>query len=171
MTRYFIHYPKTTYQGKEIRDITRRNRVYSDLLNDPYVFLPYTVLDGEKPETISQYYYGSVDDTWLVLYANNITDPYTEWPMDNYEFDQYFIEKYADISGKKGFDVIRWGQDQTITENVVYYYKEVEEGEPSPLFADKSAAFVDVTPEQLQEILDDKIVTINGIQYKLVKEE
>jgi hypothetical protein len=126
MSRYFRNYPTIQYQGKSVRDLSRRSKVRDDLLSDPYIFLPYTVREGEKPETISELYYGTVDDTWLVLLANNITDPYYEWPMDEEQFNQYFIDKYSEISGRTGIDVLRWGQDETRTDNIIYYFKEVD---------------------------------------------
>lgn len=125
MSKYFTNYPTIQYQGKQVRDITRRSKVRDSILNDPYIFLPYTLRDGEKPEDIAKLYYGSVNDTWLVLLANNIGDPYYEWPLSDNEFDQYFINKYSEISERSGIDVIRWGQDQTRSDNIIYYFKEV----------------------------------------------
>ncbi len=129
MSRYFTNYPLIQYQDKRVRDITRRSKVRDSILNDPYIFLPFTIREGEKPEDIARLYYGSVDDTWLVLLANNITDPYYEWPMGDVEFDQYFIDKYSEVSGRTGFDVLRWGQDETRSDNIVYYFKESEDTE------------------------------------------
>lgn len=126
MSRYFSNYPFIRYQDKKVRDITRRSKVRNSILNDPYIFLPFTIREGEKPETIAQLYYGTVDDTWLVLLANNITDPYYQWPMDEEDFNTYFINRYAELSESTGFDVIRWGQDETRTDNIVYRYIEAE---------------------------------------------
>jgi hypothetical protein len=173
MSKYFTNYPTIEYQGKQIRDITKRSKIRNEILSDPLIFLPFTVRDGEKPETIAQLYYGSVDDTWLVLFANNMTDPYYDWPMSDEEFDQYFIDKYSELSGKTGYDVIRWGQNETIRDNIVYYYKEVDKsiGDADPVFSSRrTTSYVDVTDEQLEQILDNQVVTIDGIQYRLVKE-
>jgi len=172
MSKYFSNYPLTQYQGKVSRDITRRSKIRDDLFQDPYIFLPYTVREGEKPETIAELYYGSVDSTWLVLYANNMTDPYYDWPMDGEEFNQYFIEKYSEISGKQGVDVIRWGQDKTRTDNIVYYYKTIDKdiGSEQFTFSTGSTSFADVTDEEIDSLLENEVITINGIQYRLVKE-
>lgn len=172
MSRYFTNYPTISYQGKRARDLTRRSKVRDDLLSDPFIFLPYTIADGEKPETVARLYYGSVDDTWLVLLANNMTDPYFDWPLSDEEFDKYFIDKYADFSGRTGFDVIRWGQNENLTDNIVYYYKEVDKsiGETASSVSSSSSSYVTVTDEELQQILDNQIVTIDGIQYRLVRE-
>jgi hypothetical protein len=126
MSKYFTKYPLINYEGTRVRDLSRRSKVRDELLADPYIFLPYTVREGEKPETIAELYYGSVDDTWIVLLANNITDPYYEWPMNDEEFNKYFIDKYSKISGRSGFDVIRWGLDETRNDNIIYWYKEVD---------------------------------------------
>jgi hypothetical protein len=172
MSKYFTNYPTIEYQGKQIRDITRRSKVRDEILFDPFVYLPFTVEDGERPETIAQLYYGSVDDTWLVLLANNMTDPYYDWPMSDEEFDQYFIDKYSELSGKTGYDVIRWGQNENIRDNIVYYYKEVDKsiGNQTQAFPTSGSSYVDVNNEQLEQILNNQIVTIDGIQYRLVKE-
>jgi hypothetical protein len=171
MSRYFTNFPLTQYRDKRVRDVSRRSKVRDSLLNDPYIFLPYTVREGEKPEDVARLYYGSVDDTWLVLLANNITDPYYDWPMDDTEFDEYFINKYSELSERTGFNVLRWAQDETRTDNIVYYYKEVDKSiEAMPVFSSGSSTFADVTEEQIQQILDNEIVTIDGIQYRLVRE-
>ena len=107
------------------------------------------------------------------MLANNITDPYYDWPIDDTEFDEYFIDKYSELSKRGGFDVSRWGQDETRTDNIVYYYQEVEReniGNTPLVFSSGSTSYADVTEEQIQQILDNKVVTIDGIQYRLVKE-
>jgi hypothetical protein len=140
MSRYFTNYPFIDYEETRIRDITRRSKVRDSILRDPYIFLPYTVREGEKPETIAQLYYGSVDDTWLVLLANNITDPYYEWPKDEEEFNNYFIDKYSEISERTGIEVLRWGQDDTRTDNIIYYYIKTEASEKIVRVSAESAA-------------------------------
>ena len=126
MANYFKHFPSILYNGKEeIYDITRRTNFVSLTLNNPLLFLPYTVKEGELPEDIAYHYYGSVNYTWLVLLANNMLDPYHDWPLSDEVFNAYLIDKYKDLSGKKGYAVIDWAQNETILDNVVYYYKEI----------------------------------------------
>jgi hypothetical protein len=57
--------------------------------------------------------------------ANNIIDPYYEWPMDGQTFNDYLVNKYQDQSGRIGEDVIDWTKDTTIDENIIYYVKTV----------------------------------------------
>lgn len=125
MTKYFENFPIIEYEGKIVRDITRRNQFYKNVSTNPMLFLPYTVKQNERAEDIAQFYYGSVDYVWLVHLANNIIDPYHQWPMDEETFNNYLIEKYADESGLEGQDVIDWTRSPDEDDNIIYYYKEV----------------------------------------------
>ena len=122
--KYFENFPIIEYDGKKVRDITRRNTLMRNLQTNPLVFLPYTVKEGEKPEDISNFYYGSTDYTWLVYLSNNIVDPYHQWPKSELELQDYIIDKYSDESGRTGQDVIDWAQEENEA-NVVYYYRDV----------------------------------------------
>jgi hypothetical protein len=124
MAEYFEKFPVINYNGKNMRDLTRRVNFLKNSLDDPYVFLPYTVEDDMRPEDIAYYYYGSTEYTWLVYLANDIIDPYHQWPLSQEKFDAYLINKYSQQSGRTGYDVIAWLQDETIEENLLYYYRE-----------------------------------------------
>ena len=122
MPGYFSKFPLIRHNDKIVRDITRRVNLIEENRNTPFLFLPYTVKQGEKPEDIAYYYYGSVNYTWLVLYSNNIIDPYLEWLMTDDQLNRYIIEKYEAQSGKTGLGVIEWTQNETISDNIVFYY-------------------------------------------------
>lgn len=124
-TKYFEHFPIIEYQGRKVRDISRRASFARSLANNPFVYYSYTVQEGERAEDIALEYYGSVDYIWLVYMANNIIDPYYEWPMDGQTFNDYLVDKYQAQSGKIGEDVIDWTKDETIDENIIYYVKTV----------------------------------------------
>lgn len=124
-TKYFENFPIVEYNGKKVRDITRRNTFVKNVSTNPMLFLPYTVKQNERAEDVAQFYYGSVDYVWLVYMANQIIDPYYEWPMDEETFNNYLIAKYGEVSGQVGDDVVDWTKDDTIDDNIIYYYKEV----------------------------------------------
>jgi hypothetical protein len=125
MTKYFENFPTIEYNGRRVKDITRRNNFARNISNNPYLFMPYTVKQGERAEDIAEFYYGSVDYIWLVYLANNIIDPYHEWPFDEYNFNQYIMKKYEKESGEIGEDIVAWTQSEENEENVLYYYREV----------------------------------------------
>lgn len=125
---YFKNLPEISYNNVLVRDITRRVNFLKQTVENPYVFLPYTIQEGDKAEDVAYYYYGDANYVWLVYLANNIIDPYHQWPMDEETFHNYLIDKYAEQSGKTGWDVIDWAKDETdlFSNNVVYYYKDIE---------------------------------------------
>ena len=123
--KYFEDFPIIKYEGRNVRDISRRASFVRAVANNPFVYYPYTVKEGERAEDIANAYYGSVNYVWLVYMANNIIDPYYEWPMDAQTFNDYLVAKYQEESGRIGEDVIDWTKDETVDENILYYVKKV----------------------------------------------
>jgi len=121
MSDYFKFFPTAIHTNRTAVDITRRSKVLEDLLNDPYVFLPYTIIQDDRPEDLANLYYGSPNKVWLIYYANNIIDPYSQWPLTQRDFDKNLIKKYEKQSGETGFAVIAWTKNTTIEDNIVYY--------------------------------------------------
>lgn len=124
MTKYFENFPVISYEGRMVRDITRRSSFTKEVSNNPLLHLPFTIKEGQRPEDIAEFYYGSTDYTWLVYLSNNIIDPYHEWPKAEADFNNYLIDKYGEQSGLIGEDVVDWTKDDN-DENIIYYYKEV----------------------------------------------
>lgn len=119
---YFKHYPTTQFDGYELADITRKFKL-DDVTQDTAVdYMTYTVKEGETPEDIAFYYYDSVDLTWLVLMANDIIDPYTQWPKSENNLERFIVAKYKEKSGKSNYqDVLDWTRNMTITSNIIDY--------------------------------------------------
>ena len=101
MPKYFRYFPEVTYRGRQIKDITRRVRFLEQVTSDPRVFLPYTIKEGETAAEISYHYYGTVNYVWLVYVANNIIDPYYDWPMDQTSLDAFIADKYRSLAGEE----------------------------------------------------------------------
>ena len=123
MPKYFDYFPQMIYNGKKVVDITRKAQIIDSVKKDITVLKPYTVNDGERPEDIAYYYYGTMDYFWIILMTNHITNYYEEWVMDAQIFEKYLIKKYAVQSGNKnGYDVIAWTMNQTIMDNILYFH-------------------------------------------------
>mgnify|MGYP006093130751 FL=1 len=122
--KYFENFPTIEYEGQQVKDITRRNSFTSFVTSNPMLYLPYTVKEGYKPEDVANAYYGSTDFTWLVCMSNNIIDPYHQWPMAESVFNAYLVEKYGEVSGRVGDEVVEWTQEDN-GDNIIYYYREV----------------------------------------------
>jgi hypothetical protein len=122
--RYFENFPTIDYEGQKVKDITRRSSFTEFVSANPMLYLPFTIKEGERPEDIANYYYGSTDFTWLVYMSNNIIDPYHQWPMAEQDFNNYLTAKYGEQSGRVGEEVVEWTREDN-GDNIIYYYREV----------------------------------------------
>lgn len=84
---YFSKFPNIVITKNEvpyvIKDIVRRVVLTNRFEENSVVLDDYFVLDGETPEMVSNKLYGTPLNHWIVLLANNITDPREEWPIVN----------------------------------------------------------------------------------------
>ena len=128
MSKYFDYFPKIEYNGHIITDITVKSNLVNSAKQDLTLMMPYRVNDGELPEEIAFHYYGTMDYFWIVLMANNITNYYEGWVKDENTFNKYLMRKYKEQSGNKlGYDVIAWTMNQTLLDNILYFFNEKDE--------------------------------------------
>jgi hypothetical protein len=118
--RYFNYFPVLKYGNHSIRDITKRIKI-NGFVTNPFVFLPYTVKEGEKAEDVAFFYYGSVDYTWALYLANDIIDPYYDWAMDQSTLDTFVAHKYSTAAETTGASALRWAKDTTTDDNIIHY--------------------------------------------------
>ena len=105
MSEYFTNLPLINYDinknkpSTSVRavDIFRRNTIREKVLNNLLTYYPYYVQPGERPDTLADQYYGSVDYMWLILFANDIMDVYHEWPLFGKEFNNFIIKNYGSV--------------------------------------------------------------------------
>lgn len=128
MPKYFRYFPKTKHTDQNVVDITKRAKFLETIAQNPNVYLPYTIRDGETADEISYLFYGTVDYTWMIYLANNIIDPYKDWPMRENEFVEYIADKYKDEYEESTgnteytkYDVIAWTQNADIDDNILFY--------------------------------------------------
>ena len=121
MSRYFKYFPTVSHNGNTLADITKRTKFREENFGNPYLFLPYTIEGDDRPEQVSYYYYDDVAYVWLVYLANNIIDPYSQWPLSQEDLNSHIIKKYKSQSGVTGNAVIDWTKNTTITDNIMHY--------------------------------------------------
>lgn len=97
MRQYFANHPVIEYRGLKLRNLLLSARLVKNVLSNSTLLYPYTLEEGDTPTMIAFDYYGSVDYVWLVLLANNILDPYTDWYKSQDQFHEYIIKKYGSI--------------------------------------------------------------------------
>lgn len=128
MSNYFQHFPVIKYDGVLVKNISVRTAVLDNIKDDPYAYLPYTLQDDDTPEMVSYHYYGDASYSWLIFLANDIVDPYSQWPMSNENLEKTIANKYR-ANAQKAYSldyandkkVIQWTSDATRTDNIVYY--------------------------------------------------
>lgn len=105
MSQFFTNYNKINYNIEKQFPITTTNSV--NLLNRIKLkdmvrrklttFYPYEIKEFERPDTVAYDYYGTVNLTWLILIANDIIDPYYEWPLFGTSLTNFIISKYGSL--------------------------------------------------------------------------
>jgi hypothetical protein len=78
------------------------------------VFYQYSVQDGDTPEIVASKYYGDPNRYWMVLFANQMIDPYFDWILNQNDLNNNIIEKYGNI-GTAQATLHHVNQQQTVT--------------------------------------------------------
>ena len=100
---YFTKFPTTLYDiagnGVEnlVINIVHRAKIRDIIINNVAVYYPYIVQDTDTPEIIAAKYYGSPQYHWLVLMANDIINPYFDWPLTYDDFNAAMNSLYGDL--------------------------------------------------------------------------
>ena len=72
-----------------VKNLFRRNKLRDDLQNVFTLFNKYEIVDGARPDTVAEEFYGSAELDWVVLMTAGIINVRDEWPLSNYQLYQY----------------------------------------------------------------------------------
>lgn len=106
---YFREFPNLQYVNRfpdaksndEVtvaKNIFKRPKIREDLASVFSVFEYYTIGDEERPDIIAEKIYGNPEYDWIILMANNILDPYEQWPLSQAQLNEYLFNKYGSES-------------------------------------------------------------------------
>lgn len=95
---FFNFFPTIKYGDNIVTNILAKVRFDQSVSKNLAVFYPYTVKEGERPDHIAKWYYNDPYLDWVVYLANNITDPYFQWPMGTQTFADFIVAKYGTIA-------------------------------------------------------------------------
>lgn len=104
MSKYFKFFPTVSHdltnngQKVKLTNILRRFKIDTSVKNNVSVFHDYDIQSHDRPDTIAKKYYGDDGYAWVILMYNEIHDPFFQWPMFGYQFDQYINSKYGNIA-------------------------------------------------------------------------
>src|ERR1700747_309032 len=104
MAEYFSNFGAMRYSLMDdnsnlqtVKNIFERVTVIQEVLNNSLVFYQYSVKEFDTPEIIAHKYYGDAKKHWLVMFSNQITDPYFDFPLNGRALDTYIENIYGDI--------------------------------------------------------------------------
>lgn len=105
MSNYFSVVPDFEYVSRlpdanisdyiNVKNFFKRITLKQDIYQDLSFFTKYKVEGDDRPDNVAFKEYGRSDLDWIVLTSNNILNIQSEWPMPQFEFDKYLIEKYG----------------------------------------------------------------------------
>ena len=102
---YFRELPNLEYQNflsdslssqsyLTVKNLFRRNKLRDDLQNIFTVFDKYEIMEGARPDTVAEDFYGNSELDWVVLITAGIINVRNEWPLSNRDLYYYVLNIY-----------------------------------------------------------------------------
>ena len=105
MSNYFDKVPNFEYVSRlpdalisdyiPVKNLFKRITLKQDIYQDLSFFTKYQIIGDDRPDNVAFKVYGRSDLDWVVLTSNNILNIQDEWPMNQFEFDAYLLNKYG----------------------------------------------------------------------------
>ena len=117
---YFGSFPLIVYDSvgdgnfKIVTNLLKRVAMRSKVKANTLIFDTYDVKEGETPEMIANKLYDDPQLHWVILYINNITDRYHQWPMNFAQFNSFLNEKYSNPNGIHHYEISQTSGDTSI---------------------------------------------------------
>jgi len=117
---YFANFPLIVYDSvgngdfKIVTNLLKRVAVRTKVRTNTLLYDTYDVKEGETPEMIADKLYDDPQLHWVVLFVNNITDRYHQWPMNFGQFNAFIDDKYTDINAVHHYEIAQTSGDTSI---------------------------------------------------------
>ena len=102
-----------------VTNLTTRAYLLPSLQNNINFYYDYTIKDYDKPESIAYKYYNDQYRYWMILYANNIFDAQSEWPLTFENFILYLKDKYSADAANVSLPPISY------TKETIHHYEKI----------------------------------------------
>ena len=177
MANYFEAFALQQYgENNEVsRMLTTRVNIAQSVLKQTSAFYPYTLREGERPDTLSFLFYSKPELEWLIFFANNIIDPYYDWYLNGEQFNNYIASKYGSIvvaqTRTRHYETIWIGDDtrispdtySTLTANTTvnlkkYWEPIIDEYDRAVSYGRKKLSLIATT----NQVISLKIANTNG---------
>jgi len=117
---YFSNFPLIVYDSvgngnfKIVTNLMKRVAMRTKVRTNTLFFDTYDVKEGETPEILADKLYGDSTLHWIILYVNNITDRYHQWPMSSGQFNDFIADKYSNIDAVHHYEVSQTSGDTSV---------------------------------------------------------
>ena len=121
---YFANFPLIVYDSvgngdfKIVTNLLKRVALRTKVRTNTLLYDTYDVKDGETPEMIADKLYDDPQLHWIVLFVNNITDRYHQWPMASIQFNQFINDKYTNIDAVHHYEIAQTSGDTSVKINI-----------------------------------------------------
>jgi hypothetical protein len=105
MSNYFSRVPNFEYVSRlpdanisdyiAVKNLFKRAFLREDIFQDLNFFTKYQIRGNDRPDNVAFDVYEDSNLDWVVLLSNNVINIQDEWPMSQYDFDAYLINKYG----------------------------------------------------------------------------
>jgi hypothetical protein len=150
MSNYFSQLPDLEYVSRlpdakisdynPVKNFFMRGKLRDDIFQDVSIFTKYEIRGDDRPDNVAFEVYGDANLDWLVLTCNNIINVYDEWPMSQFNFENYLLDKYdtyeninathhyetTEVKNSKGVVIVPAGLEVDSNYSVSFYDEEIE---------------------------------------------
>ena len=117
---YFANFPLIPYDSvgngnfKLVTNLLKRVAVRAKVRTNTALYDTYDVKDGETPEILADKLYNDAELHWVILFVNDITDRYHQWPQNTNQFIAYINDKYSNVDATHHYEISQVSGDTTI---------------------------------------------------------
>jgi len=121
---YFANFPLIIYDSvgnsefKVVTNLMKRVALRTKVRTNTLLYDTYDVKEGETPEMLADKLYDDVNLHWIIMYVNNITDRYHQWPLSTPQFLAFVNDKYSDPDGIHHYEITQTSGDTTVKINI-----------------------------------------------------
>ena len=94
---YFKKFPLVNYNNYAAINITERVVVTEESFRNPFIFYPYDLSEGQRPDQLADKYYNDQYLSWMLYMINQVEDPYYDWYLSEKDFQLFLCKKYFDL--------------------------------------------------------------------------
>ena len=94
-----ISYPFSESDYVTAKNFFRRYKINDNVFSYVAFLQKYTIVDGDRPDTLAEKLYGDPFYDWVILLTNNLVNAQYDWPMSNYSLSKILEKEFDDPYG------------------------------------------------------------------------